>query len=192
MARDVEAVIDALGFAQVPVAGWSMGGFIAQELATTTRRVSALVLLATDPGGPHAVRAEPSVWAQLLDNSGTPREQASRLVALLFPPALAPQIDREFGDVIAAARARLDPRILRAQATAMEAWYERDPDRSAVDAPPVLALGGDEDVVIPIANLEQLARRWPGCRHRRLAGCGHAFMAQEADRVASTMVEFLR
>ncbi len=39
-----------------PVAGWSMGGFVAQAVACAVpERVKRLLLLATDPGGPEAV-----------------------------------------------------------------------------------------------------------------------------------------
>ena len=62
-----------------------MGGFIAQTLAATApARVSRLVLLSTDHGGPRALRAEARVWEQLTDHGGSPREQASRLISLLF------------------------------------------------------------------------------------------------------------
>ena len=47
-------------------------------------------------GGVAAPPAEPGVWARLTDHSGSPREQASRLIALLFPPTLAPEIARHF------------------------------------------------------------------------------------------------
>lgn len=87
MAADLETLLDALEIERVPVAGWSMGGFVAQRLAARApTRVEALVLLSTDPGGSAAARCEPRVWALLTDHSGTPREQASRLISLLFPP----------------------------------------------------------------------------------------------------------
>jgi hypothetical protein len=83
------------------------------------------VLLATDPGGPEAV-ADPAVWARLCDHSGTPREQATRLISLLFPPPLAAQIDREFGEVVAEARAGLSTRMLMAQEPARVAAAIRE------------------------------------------------------------------
>jgi len=39
--------------------------------------------------------------------SGTPHEQARRLLSLLFPSDVAEPIYREFGDIVAAARAEL-------------------------------------------------------------------------------------
>jgi pimeloyl-ACP methyl ester carboxylesterase len=187
MVADLEALLDALGLERVALAGWSMGGFVAQRLAELApARVSALALLSSDAGGPQALRPDPAVWARLTDHSGTPREQASRLISLLFPPELAPEIDREFGDAVAAARAALSEPALSAQEEAMDAWLATE--REAPDpatAPPVLIVHGVEDAVIPVANAELLAARWPGARIERIEGGGHAFMAQEPERTAA-------
>lgn len=194
MAADLEALLDALGLERVPVVGWSMGGFAAQELARRVpARVGALALLSTDPGGGEAVLAEPAIWGRLIDHSGSPREQASRLIALLFPPELAPEIDRQFGEVVAAARAGLSPASLAAQELAMAAWHARPAGDVPAGAPalPVLVAHGSEDVVIPAANAERLAARWPGARVEPFAGGGHAFMAQEPQRLAELLVSFL-
>jgi 3-oxoadipate enol-lactonase len=191
MAADLLALLDAAGLAQVTVTGWSMGGFVAQALVRRApRRVAGLVLLATDPGGAAAITAPPEVWSALSDHSGTPREQASRLIALLLPPALAPEIDREFGDVLAAARAALDPAALGAQEAAIDAWHRAEPAAAPPNRPPVLAAAGSEDVVIPPANLRALAARWPGAQTELFAGGGHAFMAQEPERVAALVTRF--
>jgi 3-oxoadipate enol-lactonase len=190
MATDLERLLDALELDRVALAGWSMGGFVAQRLAERTpARVSALALLSSDAGGPQALRPDPAVWARLTDHSGTPREQASRLISLLFPPRLAPEIDREFGDAVATARAALSESALSAQEEAMAAWLavERDAPDPAT-APPVLIVHGTEDAVIPVANAELLAARWPGARVERIEGGGHAFMAQEPERTAELMV----
>lgn len=192
MAADLEALLDSLGLGPLPVVGWSMGGFIAQRLALRApRRVAALVLLSTDPGGPEAIPADPQVWAQLIDHAGTPRERATRLISLLFPPPLAPEIDRQFGGVVAAARAALPLDSLRAQEAAMVAWHAEGQPTPGDDHPPVLIAHGEEDVVIPPANAAALAARWPGARVERFAGCGHAFMAQEPARLAGLIGDFL-
>ncbi len=184
MAGDMAALLDRMEIERAAVAGWSMGGFVAQRLAARVPgRVAALALLATDPGGPRSVPAGPEVWARLTDRSGTPREQAGRLISLLFPPALAPRIDREFGDAVAAARAALPPCTLRAQEAAMEAWHREEQDPPAA-APPTLVVHGSEDVVIPPANAELLRSRWDAAGVELIEGGGHAFMAQEPERVA--------
>ena len=192
MAADLERLLDRLGLARTALVGWSMGGFVAQRLALRApQRVSAMVLLASAPGGPTAVSAEPQAWAALTDHTGTPREQATRLLTLLFPPDVAPAIDREFGDVVAAARAQLSAQALEAQERALAAWHDEAPQLPGSDSPPVLAVCGSDDVVIPPQNCELLATFWPGARSERIAGGGHAFMAQQPERVAELIAGFL-
>ncbi|MGZ4753995.1 MAG: alpha/beta fold hydrolase [Acidimicrobiia bacterium] len=194
MAADVERLLSAKGIERAPVAGWSMGGFIAQRLAVRSpQRVEALVLMGTDAGGPAAVRATPETWAQLTDHSGTPREQASRLIPLLFPPALVSAIDEAFGDLIAQARAGLSLDAVVAQERAMTAWHaEEQPPMNADAAAPVLVLVGTEDVVIPPENGELLAARWSPCEIERFVGSGHAFFALEPQRTADRITLFLQ
>jgi pimeloyl-ACP methyl ester carboxylesterase len=190
MAADLEALLDALELERVVVAGWSMGGFVAQLLALrVAERVAALVLLSTDPGGQSTVLADVDVWDRLVDHSGTPREQATRMISLLFPLRLARDIDRQFGDIVADARARLSLQTLDAQEIAMEAWHATELPAPALP-PPVLVAHGSEDVVIPPENADRLAACWPGASVERFAGGGHAFMAQEPVRLARLIADF--
>ena len=121
LADDTAQVIDTLGIERANVLGWSMGGFIAQAFALKyADRINKLVLLSTDFGGIGADLASPDVWSELIDTSGTPNEQARRLLFLLFPSDVAESFYREFGDMVAAARAQLSVELLHRQAAAME------------------------------------------------------------------------
>lgn len=185
LAADAVGLLDDRGVASAVVAGWSMGGFVAQELAATAPdRVKGLALMATDPGA-EAELADPSVWAALTSHEGDPIEQARRLLGLLFPPEVAARVFDQFGQVVADARAALDPAALSAQEAAMDAWHaEPGTDRmAAIDAPTVVMAGG-EDVVIPPGNARLLADGIPGARLELMDGCGHALMAQRPERCA--------
>lgn len=194
MAADVEALLDALEIDRLPVAGWSMGGFIAQALAARApARVEALVLLATNPGGATSVPADPDAITRLTDHSGTPRERATRLIELLFPAAVAADFDRSIGDLVAEARAELLPEALHAQQEALSTWGGVEPPPPENRPPlPVLAACGTEDVVIQSENTNRLAAHWPNCRVEYFEDCGHAFMAQEPERLADLITSFLR
>jgi len=193
MAADVLALMDARGIDVADVAGWSMGGFVAQALAAAApARVRRLVLLSTDAGGPGATAARPGVWNALIDHSGTPREQATRLLGLLFPVGLAASIDAQFGEVVATARASLLPGTLAAQESAMKRWHAEPADeRLQAIAAAVLIAAGTDDQVIPPANAGLLADALPGSRLVLFGGGGHAFMAQEPERLAGLISEWL-
>jgi pimeloyl-ACP methyl ester carboxylesterase len=149
------------------------------------------VLLGTDGGGPGAVLAEPTAWTRLVDHSGTPRQQATRLLSLLFPPEVSSEADRLFGDVVAEARANLSMEALSAQERAMNAWHAAEPAWPGLPHPPVLVATGTVDVVIPPANAELLAERWGAARVERIEGGGHAFMAQDPEHLGTLIASFL-
>jgi pimeloyl-ACP methyl ester carboxylesterase len=158
LADDTASLVETLGVERVNVLGWSMGGFIAQAFALRyADRVDKLVLLSTDPGGIEAERASPDVWSQLIDTSGTPNEQARRLLFLLFPKDVAESFYREFGDIVAAARAQLSVELLKRQAWAMDAWHRNGVASQLREIRvPVLIAAGTEDIVIPASNAMKL------------------------------------
>ena len=68
----------------------------------------------------------------------------------------------------------------------MAAWAAgSNVDRIAAVRAPVLAAAGSSDVVIPPENAAALARLYPDAWLARFPGCGHAFMAQEPERLAA-------
>jgi pimeloyl-ACP methyl ester carboxylesterase len=188
MAEDVEAMMDALEIEACALAGWSMGGYISQALAESApSRVSALVLIGTHPGGPTYVpTGDAEAFAKLIDYSGTPRQQATRLLSVLFPPAEAAAIDAEFGEVVAAARAKLDHPALDAQQAALTAWRHRDPPPAPAGPPPSVVIHGALDRLIAVGNAPPLAERW-GAGLEIFERSAHAVMAQEPQAVAAAI-----
>lgn len=188
MAEDVEALMDALEIEAAPICGWSMGGYVCQALAEASPfRVSALALIGTHPGGPAYVpTGDPEAFRDLVDYSGTPREQASRLISVLFPPAQAAAIDAEFGELVAEARAQLDHRALDAQEAALLAWRDREPPPPPSEAPPAVVLHGRLDRLVSAGNAEPLGERW-NARVEVFEESAHAAMAQEPQRAAAAI-----
>jgi pimeloyl-ACP methyl ester carboxylesterase len=190
MCADSLALLDALGIERAAVVGWSMGGFVAQSLAREAPgRVTALGLISTHTGGPDCVDAGPGVFQRLVDHSGTPREQATRLISLLFPPALAAEADERFGELVAAGRAALPERVLFMQEDALVEWHGRPTPLPALDPPVATAIvHGGSDTVVPPGNAEVLAAAHPGATVTILPECAHAPMAQEPEAVAEAIV----
>ncbi len=193
LADDTAQVIETLGIERANVLGWSMGGFIAQALALNyADRVDKLVLLSTDPGGAEADLAAPDVWSKLVDASGTPDEQARRLLFLLFPNDVAESFYREFGDMVAAARAQIPVELLNRQSAAMEAWHRNGVASQLREiSVPVLIATGTEDVVIPASNALKLVNAIPGAWLAQFPHGGHAFVAQYPQALADLINSFL-
>ena len=170
-----------------------MGGFIAQRLALQhSDRINKLVLLSTDPGGTDADLAPADVWSKLVDMSGTPHEQARRLLSLVFPSAIAESIYGEFGDIVATARAQLSPDLVNRQVAAMDAWHRTGiGNRLREINVPVLIATGTGDIVIPPSNALKLVNAIPGAWLAQFNGGGHAFMYQYPRPLADLINSFL-
>jgi pimeloyl-ACP methyl ester carboxylesterase len=193
LADDVLRVVEALGIKRTSLLGWSMGGFIAQTLALQhPGRINNLILLSTAPGGANADRASADVWSQLIDMSGTPHEQARRLPSLLFPSDIAESVYREFGDVVAAARAQLSPDLINRQAAAIDAWHRAGIGNQLreINAPALIATG-TADVVVPPSNALRLVNDIRGAWLAQFNGGGHAFMAQYPRPLADLINSFI-
>lgn len=193
LADDTARVIETLGIKRANVLGWSMGGFIAQALAVKYADcVNKLVLLSTDPGGTEADLASPGVWSELIDASGTPDEQARRMLFLLFPGDVAESFYRQFGDIVAAGRPRLSVEVLNRQAAAMDAWHRNGMTSKLRELRvPVLIATGTEDIVIPASNALKLANAIPGAWLAQFPHGGHAFIAQYPRALADLINSFL-
>ena len=193
LADDAVHAMETLGFRSTSVLGWSMGGFVAQTLALQRPdRVKKLVLLSTDPGGADADLASAAVWSQLTDMSGTPREQARRLLFLLFPSAIAESFYREFGEIVAVAREQLSADLIKRQATAMDAWHRNGVGKQLREiSVPTLIGTGTEDIVIPPSNALKLVNAIPKAWLAQFPGGGHAFIAQYPRPLANLINGFL-
>jgi pimeloyl-ACP methyl ester carboxylesterase len=135
---------------------------------------------------------DPDMLAALTDHSGTPREQATRMIGLLFPPDVAERIDAEFGEIVADARAQLSRETLEAQEEVLTLWHTEDAEeRIAALRMPALIAMGTLDAVIPPRNAELLAERLPDAWLAPFPGGGHAFMAQQPRRLAALIAAFL-
>ena len=185
LAADAAHVIETLGIERASVMGWSMGGFIAD-------RVDKLVLLSTDSGGIDVDLASSDVRSELVDTSGTPNEQARRLLFLLFPTDVAESFYREFGDIVAAARAQASTELLNRQAAAMDAWHQNGVASQLREIRvPVLIATGTEDIVIPASNALKLVSAIPGAWLAQFPHGGHAFIAQYPQALADLINSFL-
>lgn len=190
MAEDAAAVIVAAGLGPAHVAGWSMGGLVAQELALTRPDlVRTLVLGCTSPGGTAAVPFTPEVAAHLAELATLPaREAAERSAPIVYAPDTPPA---RIAEDIALRMTRPTSRVgYLAQLTAI-GRYPGTGDRLPGLALPVLVLHGSADRLVPPANAEVLGRLIPGATVRLLPGAGHILLTDATDEVLRAMLDFL-
>lgn len=189
MAEDAVAVLDAAGIERAHVLGTSLGGMVAQVLATDfPERVAKLVLACTTPGGAHAAPF-PEATLRLLAEASS----LAPLVALrrFVENALAPGAPPTLVDTIYELRLANPPdqagwTAQAAAANVFDGW-ERLPEIGA----PTLILHGDADSVVDAGNAAVLAERIPDARAELFPGCGHLFFWERPARFAASVGEFL-
>ncbi|KNB54102.1 alpha/beta fold hydrolase [Streptomyces caatingaensis] len=184
-AQDVVAVLDELGIDRADVYGTSMGGRVAQQIAARhPRRVGALVLGCTSPGGPHGVERGDDVRRALAQ----PRPGAARraLLELMYTPgwlASHPGPYHTLGDPRMPAHARR--RHLAASAR-HDAW-----DLLPGIGAPTLVVHGSDDLLNPTANAALLAGRIPGARLHLIPQGRHAYFEECRAHAGPLVLDFL-
>jgi len=172
MARDALRFIDVLGLKQVDLLGFSLGGYIAQELALLRPRlVRRIVLAGTAPQGAPKIHR----WSDDVYGLATQDEtDAEHFIRLFFSGSeesrakgmeylkriSARQIDRD---------AQTDLATRDAQLTAITRWGYRSLQSSLAWPPspnPPFVANGDNDTMMYTGNSHLLAHHLP------MASCG--------------------
>jgi pimeloyl-ACP methyl ester carboxylesterase len=197
MANDAAGLIRTLKLGKTDVLGWSMGGFIAQQLALADpRRVRRLILASTDPGSSHTVTGKPAVIDVLTNPESTPSEK----LPILFPADQQAAGDTwlkavGFQPGITAADFAAPAATLAAQKTATTTgWLGRGKgtyaDLTRLHAPTLIAFG-TQDVIVPPANAQLLITRIPHAIGMRVRHAGHAFLFQQPTATAVAFANVL-
>src|SRR3954449_7555184 len=197
MARDALAFVDALGLKEVDVLGFSLGGYVAQELALLRPRlVRRLVLAGTAPqGGPDLHRWSDTVFAlatadqptaeDLLSLFFSPSEESRAKGAEYLQRAFERQEDRDVPTDLATRDAQL---------AAITAWGIPDTSRIrrlAAITQPTLVANGDDDRMMHTKNSRLLAEQLPNADLRIYPDANHGFLDQYPELFADDIVEFL-
>ena len=190
LADDAAGLLDALGWESAHVAGISMGGMVAQELALRhPERVRTLVLGCTYAGGEGALLTPPDTWQRLAE-AWTSRDRERALRAgweVNVSAAFAGDDDQyaEFRRRALEAPARLP--IIMAQARAV-GGHDTSARLERIGAP-TLVVHGTEDAMLPASNAERIAGRIPRARLELLDGVGHLFFWEQPERSAALVRE---
>jgi pimeloyl-ACP methyl ester carboxylesterase len=155
---------DAVGLRRTDLAGWSMGGWIAQKVAVDhPERVSRLILM--DSAG----LTVPPTWDTRLFTPTTPAE-LDQLDALLMPHP--PAVPRFVAQDILRISASYAWVVKRALASMLSAKDVMDEDLPSLKMP-VLILWGRLDRITPLSEGEAIHLLIPQSHMVVASGCGH-------------------
>ncbi len=198
MASDTAGLIRALHLARTDVLGWSMGGYVAQELALRhSGLVRRLVLASTDPGSNHAIPPSAKVISELRNPS------RQELLRLLFPRsrqsagvAWEARIGQQFATLHLPSNSfTVSTAITDQQFRASGPGWESPGRGSYAQLPslrkPTLIAAGLDDVIVPPRNALLLKSRLRNSQLVRYRVAGHAFLFQEPLQVAARVNRFL-
>jgi pimeloyl-ACP methyl ester carboxylesterase len=183
LAGDVTGVLDALGRRSAHLAGISMGGALAQQVALAhPERVDSLVLFSTSPAVPVRSELPPAsddLWPYFTGEVPLP-DWAEREAVIDYLTVYERHLEAAeyFDDAhVRALVARIVDRTNDAAASVMNHALaeEGEQARGRLDeiAAPALVIHGTADPLFPFGHAEALARGIPRAKLLPLEGVGH-------------------
>ncbi len=195
MASDAITFIRALGFDQVDVFGFSMGGMIAQMIAIEQPQlVRKMILAGTGPAGGEGIEKVPRITYIDVARGLLTRQDAKQF--LFFTRT---QNGRRAGkEFLARLQERthdqdkpISMRSLRAQLKSIRRWGQQQPRNLAGIHQPVLVINGDSDRMVPSQNSVDLDRRLPNSQLVLYPDAGHGGVFQFHEDFVKRALEFL-
>src|SRR5213596_3268028 len=195
MAHDAVAFIRALGFAQVDLLGFSLGGFISQVIAQEEPQlVRKIILAGTGPAGGTGIDKVTSL---------TIRDMVKGVLTFRHPEyylffTATPNGRKAAREFLARLKERTENRdkpvwiaAFNAQLKAIHAWGRQRPADLSRIHHPVLVANGDHDRMVPSSNSVDLARRLPNAELVLYEDAGHGGVFQYHQAFAKKALEFL-
>ena len=192
MGDTTAGLIARLRLKRPDVAGWSMGGMIAQSLAVRhPKSLRRLVLMATAPGDGKGTAPTPQALGTLATSS-----DPTALLGLLFPADQTAARDTYIANLIKRRpfEGLAPPAQVVKQAAASGAWLiSQDPDgrRVAKLRLPTLIGGGELDPVLPIGNQRHLHDMIRGSKLVTYPDASHGFLFQHQAEFLPELLTFL-
>lgn len=195
MASDMIAVIRALGIGPVDLLGFSLGGFVAQQiLFDAPDLVRRAILTGTGPaGGSGIARVGAVSWPLIFKGLATFSDPK---IFLFFTSS--PSSRRAANAFIARLKERkndLDKAVglgpMLRQLKAIKAWGLQPPQPLEAIRHPVLVANGDHDIMVPSENSTAMAQRIPGAKLVLYRDAGHGGIFQYHEAFLSEAKAFL-
>jgi pimeloyl-ACP methyl ester carboxylesterase len=195
MARDAIALIHALGFEKVDLLGFSLGGFVAQDIALKTPDlVRKLILTGTGPAGGKGIdKVGPVSWPLMIKGLLTLRDP--KFYLFFTSTANGRRAAKAFLNRLKERKAGRDkgptPGAFLRQLKAIKAWGRQAPQDLGGIKIPVLIANGDNDIMVPTENSTDMARRIRGSQLVIYEDAGHGGIFQNYADFVSKALSFL-
>ncbi|HTJ62543.1 MAG TPA: alpha/beta hydrolase [Alphaproteobacteria bacterium] len=197
MAADAIAFIEALGFAQVDLFGFSLGGFVAQVIAQTRPDlVRKVVLAGTGPAGGVGISDVGTILQGALQKAAAEHRHPKHF--LFFSPSSQGQKAADaFLQRLAERQEDRDTAIsdqtVQAQLAAIVKWGQSPAATEALKLirHPVLVANGDADVMVPTAASIALFEALPNAKLSIFPDAGHGGIFEYADAFVDQTLRFL-
>lgn len=195
MAEDTIKLIRQMGFETVDLIGFSLGGFVAQDVALKAAGlVRKLILAGTGPAGGKGIERVGRVsWPLILKGLLTRRDPKTYL--FFTSTANGRQAANAFLSRLQERRTDRDkgptPNAFWRQLKAITAWGQQPRQDLGAIRIPVLIANGDNDIMVPTPNSVDMAKRITGAELVIYPDAGHGGIFQYHDVFIKTALNFL-
>ena len=195
MARDAVAFIRALGFDQVDLFGFSLGGMIAQVIARQQPQlVRKMIIAGTGPAGGGGIDKVTRITYLDTTRGLLTRQDPKQFLFFTSTPN-GRRAGKEFLARLAERTNDRDKAIsvrsFRAQLKAIHRWGQQKPADLVSIHQPVLVMNGDGDKMVPTKNTVDLYRRLRNSELVIYPDAGHGGVFQFHEDFVKRALEFL-
>jgi pimeloyl-ACP methyl ester carboxylesterase len=195
MASDAVMFIRALGFDQVDLFGFSMGGMIAQVIAQEEPQlVRRMIVAGTGPAGGEGIDKVTRISYLDITRGLLTRQDPKQFLFFTRTPngrgagkEFLARLEERTNDRDKA----ISLRAFRAQLKAIHRWGEQNPADLASIRQPVLVVNGESDRMVPTKNTVDLDRRLPNSQLVVYPDAGHGGVFQFHEDFVKRALEFL-
>jgi len=195
MARIALAFVDALGLADFDLLGWSMGGFVALNLAIDNpTRVRRLVIAGSSPGAITGGPPPSPRVAQVAAKEVNDKEDLAFLFFAATPSSRAAGLASLARIEAASATPAMRKEAVMGHAKAIGAWSAGQGaarPRLGKLTMPTLVAGGAADVLMPAYASFVLSQEAPNAKLIIYPNAGHGFLFQYIDEFTREVNDFL-
>jgi pimeloyl-ACP methyl ester carboxylesterase len=195
MASDTISTIRALGLESVDLIGFSLGGFVVQQiLFDAPDLVRRVILAGTGPAGGTGIERVGAVsWPLIIKAMFTLRDPKFYLFFTSSPTGrqAASKFLTRLKERTTDRDEAVSPKAFLRQLKAIKAWGRQAPQPLEIIRTPVLVVNGDHDIMVPSENSVGLAGRIVGAELVLYPDAGHGGIFQYHDAFLTKAKAFL-